>query len=246
LVDARAGREIRNESDDAEMQSTPESLDVGIAMLAPDGTVYDENATWQGFFGSVRNVRPNYFDACTSEQAQHLRGVIDGRRKVFTCLQQPSSAEGPILLVALARSHEPPTPVILLQVNMAGLLTFDMMPEASFTDEPAFGIGLIVRTIEQTMQRLAPKSAMASKKVVRVSAAEADQRDAVAQLLQLLTPRQRDVLRLVGMGKSNTEIGSELDITTNTAKLHVASIQRRLDLDNRMQAVALGARIGSV
>jgi len=51
------------------------------------------------------------------------------------------------------------------------------------------------------------------------------------------------VLALIGQGRSNTEIAALLGISMNTTKLHVAAVLRRLRLDNRMQAVALGARL---
>jgi DNA-binding NarL/FixJ family response regulator len=245
--------EFSSKGNVAVMRSIPESLAVGIAVLTADGTICEENATWQALanvefpYCSDPKVRPNYFDACTSEQVRDLRGVIEGRRKLFTCLQPRRSAIGPFLLVALPRGQEPPSPVILLQVNVASLLpidaTRDMVPEASFSDEPAFGIGLIVRTIEQTMQTVISKSAMDLKRIERAPTAGTAERSAVAEILQMLTPRQREVLKLLGTGKSNTEIAAVLCITTNTAKLHVAAILRRLDLSNRMQAVALGARI---
>ncbi|MBK5960845.1 hypothetical protein CCR97_21935 [Rhodoplanes elegans] len=59
-----------------------------------------------------------------------------------------------------------------------------------------------------------------------------------------LPRRQRQVFALLGEGRSNGEIAAALGISTNTAKLHVAAVLRRLGLDNRMQAVALAARTG--
>ncbi|NVO16121.1 MAG: helix-turn-helix transcriptional regulator [Rhodoplanes sp.] len=235
----------------ARIRSTPETLAVGIALLAPDGTIQDENATWRtlarhddGGFDAA--ATPNFFQACTSDQARHLHDVVEGRSRLFTCLQAGCSADGPTLLVALPRRPEPPSPLILLQVAMAGLLpidpTRDMAPEASFADEPTFGIDLIVRTIEQTMQNVMASGAVRPH-WLDSSSAGATERDAVAQILQMLSPRQREVLRLVGVGKTNAEIATLLGISMNTAKLHVSAILRRLDLDNRMQAIALGARI---
>ncbi|RAI27067.1 hypothetical protein CH340_24680 [Rhodoplanes serenus] len=58
-----------------------------------------------------------------------------------------------------------------------------------------------------------------------------------------LPRRQRQVLALLGEGMSNAQIADTLGISMNTAKLHVSAVLRRLGLDNRMQAVALGARL---
>ena len=58
-----------------------------------------------------------------------------------------------------------------------------------------------------------------------------------------LTPRQHDVLRLLGQGKSNKEIAQTLALTEGTVKLHVSAILKTLDVDNRTQAVIAAARL---
>ena len=56
-----------------------------------------------------------------------------------------------------------------------------------------------------------------------------------------LTPREREILTLVGRGSSNQEIAAELVISERTARTHVSNILRKLDLRSRTQA-ALWAR----
>lgn len=51
-----------------------------------------------------------------------------------------------------------------------------------------------------------------------------------------LTEREREVLKYVIMGKSNTEIAHELLISTHTAKAHVCSILRKMCVNDRVQA----------
>jgi DNA-binding NarL/FixJ family response regulator len=57
-----------------------------------------------------------------------------------------------------------------------------------------------------------------------------------------LTPREREVIRLVGEGLSNKQIASRLGITERTAKFHVRQIMSKLGAENRAQAVALATR----
>ena len=56
-----------------------------------------------------------------------------------------------------------------------------------------------------------------------------------------LTPREREVLRLLATGASNREIGAQLFISEGTVKNHISSILGRLGLRDRTQA-ALYAR----
>lgn len=60
----------------------------------------------------------------------------------------------------------------------------------------------------------------------------------------LLTPRQREVLALLGQGKSNKEIARVLDLSEGTVKLHVTAILKALKVSNRTGAVVAAARLG--
>jgi DNA-binding NarL/FixJ family response regulator len=53
-----------------------------------------------------------------------------------------------------------------------------------------------------------------------------------------LTAREEDVLRLVAVGRTNVEIGRELYITPGTVKTHLASIQAKLGVANRVGIAA--------
>ena len=51
-----------------------------------------------------------------------------------------------------------------------------------------------------------------------------------------LSPREREVLRLVAEGKGNSEIAQELFISLYTVKNHISNILDKLGVDNRIQA----------
>jgi DNA-binding NarL/FixJ family response regulator len=53
--------------------------------------------------------------------------------------------------------------------------------------------------------------------------------------LDLLTPRERQVLRLIARGYSYRDIATELEISTKTVESHVSSVLRKLQLSNRHQ-----------
>ncbi|GAA3648203.1 response regulator transcription factor [Lentzea roselyniae] len=64
--------------------------------------------------------------------------------------------------------------------------------------------------------------------------------------LAALTPREREVLTLVGHGRSNAEIADDLTLSEATVKTHVARIFAKLALRDRAQAVVLAYETGLV
>jgi DNA-binding CsgD family transcriptional regulator len=59
-----------------------------------------------------------------------------------------------------------------------------------------------------------------------------------------LTERELMVLRLLGAGRTNAQIGAELYMSPKTASVHVTSILRKLGVSSRVQAAALAERAG--
>lgn len=85
-------------------------------------------------------------------------------------------------------------------------------------------------------QRIAGRLARKAIGPVSARAAEAES----------LTPREREVLRLLALGLSNDEIAEQLFITKRTVQNHVSNIYGKLDLDSRAEAVLYAIRYGIV
>lgn len=61
-----------------------------------------------------------------------------------------------------------------------------------------------------------------------------------------LTNRELEVLKHLMMGKSNTKIAKELDISSHTVKAHVCSILHKMTVTDRVQAAVKALRTGLV
>jgi DNA-binding NarL/FixJ family response regulator len=71
-------------------------------------------------------------------------------------------------------------------------------------------------------------------------------RRAVERLLPELTPREREVLTLVGRGMTNHEIAEHLTVSPLTAKTHVSRLFTKLGARDRAQLVVVAYEAGLV
>jgi DNA-binding CsgD family transcriptional regulator len=70
-------------------------------------------------------------------------------------------------------------------------------------------------------------------------ASEADVSE-VARPEVLLTPREREVLAMVAMGRGSSWIAAELGVSVSTVETHVRHCLEKLGARNRAHAIALG------
>jgi LuxR family maltose regulon positive regulatory protein len=65
-------------------------------------------------------------------------------------------------------------------------------------------------------------------------------------LVEPLSPRELEVVRLLAAGASNREIGARLVISAGTVKAHLHHIYGKLDVHNRTEAAACARALGLV
>ncbi|MEV7729580.1 response regulator transcription factor [Streptomyces sp. NPDC087917] len=133
-----------------------------------------------------------------------------------------------------------------LAAGASGFLLKDVTPAhlASAVRLVATGDALLAPSITRRLvERFAPGApgAPGAPATGPAPAAPAVHRDLAA-----LTPREREVLTLMGRALSNTELARQLTLSEATVKTHVARIFAKLTLRDRAQAVVLAYETGLV
>ena len=85
-----------------------------------------------------------------------------------------------------------------------------------------------------------------TRSVIEAFATRPAARRELAERIEDLTPRERDVFALVARGLSNAEIAGELVVGDGTVKTHVAHLLLKLGVRDRVQAVIYAYEAGVV
>jgi DNA-binding NarL/FixJ family response regulator len=85
-----------------------------------------------------------------------------------------------------------------------------------------------------------------TRSVIEAFASRPAARRELAERIEDLTPRERDVFALVARGLSNAEIAGELVVGDGTVKTHVAHLLLKLGVRDRVQAVIYAYEAGVV
>lgn len=85
-----------------------------------------------------------------------------------------------------------------------------------------------------------------TRSVIEAFASRPAARRELAEKIEDLTPRERDVFALVARGLSNAEIAGELVVGDGTVKTHVAHLLLKLGVRDRVQAVIYAYEAGVV
>lgn len=171
--------------------------------------------------------------------------------------------------VVIAREHTPD--VMLMDIEMPGMGAEQALPAVrraspatavlilTMHDDVSFvrslvrlgAAGYLLKTTDSQELISAVRSAARGGTSVRVSVSRTTL-DALSitagpdELIQLLSPREREVLQLVALARSNSQIAAELYISQGTVKRHLTNIYTKIDACGRIDALIKARALGLI
>ena len=195
-------------------------------ILTADGIdVVGEATTGQEAVDAARRTRPDV--VLMDIRMPEMDGLEATRRILAT------DGEGPRVLMLTTFDLDEYV-YAALTAGASGFLLKDVTPEQ---------LTGAVRLVRAGDALLAPSI---TRRLVERFAGRGEQASAVHRDLAALTPREREVLKLLAHGMSNAELAAELQLSEATVKTHVARILGKLQLRDRVQAVVVAYETGLV
>jgi DNA-binding NarL/FixJ family response regulator len=206
----------------------------------------------------VKTLSSAYSVVVADDHPAMLAAVGDVlERNGFTIVARVADGRAAVAAIEAERPH-----VALVDVQMPHLSGIEVAravaetcPETSFVFYTAFGDrALLADALQVGARGFVLKEAPLQdlvRAVERVAAGEAYVDPVLAGILvgapmtseiPTLTPREREVLRLLSDGHANDAIGAQLGISTETVRTHIRKAMAKLDADTRTHAVATALR----
>jgi DNA-binding NarL/FixJ family response regulator len=204
-----------------------------IISTAPDLAVVGEAATGREAVDQVRELRPEI--VLMDIRMPDLNGIEATR--IIT-----DSGDAQVLILTTFDLDE--YVYAALRAGASGFLLKDAAPAelVNAIQVIAAGDALLSPSITRRLiTRFTEESPIGDEPGTGTTASRA-----VLDLHAKLTEREREVLRLVAEGLSNSEISDRLHIAPGTVKAHVAHLLTKLDVRDRLHLVILAFRTGFV
>lgn len=188
-----------------------------------------------------------------------LRNGVKQLLSLDTTLTVVGEAGDDIQGVKLAEELDPD--LILLDLNMPGMNGFETLDQlrlrslsgrivvfsvSNYSDDLITALkrgadGYLLKDMEPEELLAALKQAAAGKMVVSptltpiLAQSLREDRSEGERDIDQLTPRERDILKLIAQGLSNKMIARKLDITESTVKVHVKHLLKKMKLKSRVE-----------
>jgi DNA-binding NarL/FixJ family response regulator len=194
---------------------------MGLLALTPDIRVIAEATDGAEALKLIRNNRPNV--ALLDIRMPKLNGIE-------VLLELRRSGEAPPTVFLTTFDEDP----LFLQAVRAGARAF-LLKDVS--------LERLAETIREVAAGATSLQPALTERVLRTIQKQGTAFESMANP-EHLTPRERDVLRLISAGYSNREIGTSLSMSEGSVKNHTSSILSKLGARDRTRAVLKGIELG--
>lgn len=222
--------------------STSREPPVYVVLVDSRGVIMDVSArsgapdTNQKIALAQYPVGQSYFDHCNDDNRAEIQSLLKRKRSLisFVVPSRPKQKQW-FVVIGVPVSADAASGAVLMHVDIAAWVPASKeadagakVPAAPATLNP----GLIQDTIARALfQQFGP------------GFGEAPAAPLLPPDVDSLSPRQREVLMLLGAGKSNAEIADELSCSLNTVKRHVTAVLQKLRLPNRTRAAMVANQL---
>ncbi|BAZ39957.1 LuxR family two component transcriptional regulator [Calothrix sp. NIES-4101] len=183
--------------------------------LEPDLEIIGEAENGQEALNFIRELQP---DVVLMDMRMPIMDGVAATREIHK-----NFAQVKVLVLTTFDDHEYVTTA--LQHGAMGYL---------LKDTPSEELAVAIRAVYKGYTQLGP--GIVKKLLTHFPVNSANQETLPPPNLAELTPREKDVLKLIASGANNREIAQQLYISEGTVKNHVTNILNRLNLRDRTQA----------
>ncbi len=229
-----------------------ESISEGIAVIDLESNIQDMNPAMLRLYGyehkeevlgmsAFEFIPLEYREAAVANQRQTLQDGYSGNLEITLVNRNGERYEAEISAAPLRDKAGEPVGFIAITRNIT---------ERKSQEAENF-------RLQATLRFYSNQVVKASKELVQAIRGidSREQRDSVVgqglsghesrgDEVELLTPREIQVLRLAARGMSNKDIGSELGITVRTVKGHLLNIYTKMKVKSRTEAVSRALKEG--
>jgi DNA-binding NarL/FixJ family response regulator len=197
--------------------------------------IVEDNSTLRQYLSELITNTPGYRCVCTCESAEEALEKIPAQRPHVVLMDIHLPGESGIECTARLRAKMPKIQVIMLTVYKDIQMIFQALKAGACgyvlkrSDEKE-----ILAAIAEVRAGGAPMTSQVARMVVRSFLEDPSDRSETGQL----SSREMEILALVAKGRANKEIGSELNITSGTVRIHLSHIYEKLHVRCRTEAAA--------
>jgi NarL family two-component system response regulator LiaR len=206
--------------------------------------IVDDHPVFRDGLRQCLEVRRDVHVTSVANGAEMWKAFRTHGRPHLVLMDIELTGESGIDLTAALHERETDVPVVML--------TAFSDSERVFASLKAGAVGYLLKNvapaeIRRTVERVAAGEKMLSGDIAGRVLREFErerQEDRWREQLAALTAREEEILRLLATGDANREIARRLGISEQTVKNHVASIFRKLQVNDRTKAALLAVKLG--